>query len=196
MFLLFRGLHRLTLIAIASYEPRVLSNIATLDKRLSETRGQLINMTDMVFYFVGDLVGDIVFSVDFNMVRSGKKYFAAELLSAGFKPVGYINPIPWLFVLLTAIPGILGPWFRLVNRSQQETVRRLKVSWDPILVLRSTTSNVPCLIQVIPENPDVSDRWSGLPVQKIVDAMTDRESLDRGQQKDILDQTRALSSCR
>ena len=87
-----------------------------------------MNMTDVVFHYVADVVGDVVSSTNFNMIRSGKKHFAAELLSAGFKPVGYLNPTPWLLIFLMAIPGALGPWFRVVEWSKQEVAKRLKVS--------------------------------------------------------------------
>ena len=116
------------LVAIAEYEPRVVKHIEMLERKMSETEGQSINMTDIVFYFVADVVGDIVSSTKFDMMRSGKKHFAAELLSTGFKPVGYLNPMPWLLVFLMAFPGALGPWLRVVEWSKQEVVKRLKVS--------------------------------------------------------------------
>ena len=95
---------------------------------MSGTQGLSTDMTETVIHFVGDMIGDVVASFNFNMIQSRKKHFAAELLSAGFKPVGYLNPIPWLIVLLMAIPGILNPWSRVVDWSKQEIARRLEVS--------------------------------------------------------------------
>ena len=92
-------------------------------------------MKDIVFYFVGDLIRNIASNLNFNMVRSGKGHFAAKLISAGFIPIGYLSPIPWLIVLLMQIPGISGPWSRAVEWSRQEIVRRMKVSYYPISLL-------------------------------------------------------------
>ena len=94
---------------------------------MAEIDGQPINMTDVVFHFVADVVGNIVSGTNFDMIRTGKKHFAANMLSAGFKPVGYLNPMPWLLVFLMAMPGILTPYFRVVAWSKQEMLRRLKV---------------------------------------------------------------------
>ena len=85
-------------------------------------------MTDMVIHFVGDVIGDVVSGLKFNMVQSGKKHFAADLLSGNFKPVGFINPVPWLIVFLMAIPGALSPWLRVVDWSKREIAKRLEVS--------------------------------------------------------------------
>ena len=85
-------------------------------------------MTDTGFHFVADTIGDVVLSTDFNMVQSGKKHFAANLLSAGFKPVGYLNPVAWLLVFFMAIPGALRPYYKVVEWSKQEIAKRLKVS--------------------------------------------------------------------
>ena len=103
-----------------------------LEQVLSDTKGQPINMTDIIFFYVADVVGDIVCSTKFDQLRSGKKHFAADLLSAGFKPVGYLNPMPWLLVFLMAIPGVLGPWYRVVEWSRQEVEKRLKVSCNAV----------------------------------------------------------------
>ena len=89
------------------YEGCVAEYTEMLHQKLSEKEGQVLNMTDFVFYFVADVVGDIVSGTKFDMIRSGKRHFAADLLSSGFKPVGYLNPMPWLLVLLMALPGIL-----------------------------------------------------------------------------------------
>ena len=99
-----------------------------LEQLLCKKAGQPVNMTDIVAYFTADTVGDVVLGTDFNMIRSGKMHFAANLLSAGFKPVGYLNPMPWLIVFFMSIPGALGPWFQVVDWAKQEVARRLKVS--------------------------------------------------------------------
>ncbi|KAG8532538.1 uncharacterized protein KY384_002415 [Bacidia gigantensis] len=113
--------------AVAGYEPRILKHLDTLDQRLSSIEGHVVNATDLVFFFVADVVGDIVSGVDFAMTRTGKKHFAADLLSSGFKPVGYLNPIPWLLVFLMAVPGFLGPYQRVVKWSKKEVERRLQI---------------------------------------------------------------------
>ena len=105
-----------------------MSHIDILEQILSEIEGQPFNMTDIVFHFVSDVIGDIVCGTKFDMTRTGKKHFAANLLSARFKPVGYLNPMPWLLVFLMVIPGALRPWHRVVEWSKQEVARRLKVS--------------------------------------------------------------------
>ena len=113
--------------AVMEYEDCVVEYTEMLHQKLSEKEGQVLNMTDFVFYFVADVVGDIVSGTKFDMIRSGKRHFAADLLSSGFKPVGYLNPMPWIIVLLMALPGILGPWYRVVEWSKQEITRRLEV---------------------------------------------------------------------
>lgn len=104
-----------------------MKHIQRLEQRLFKTVDQTVNMTDIVFYHVADTVGDIVCGTNFDMIQSGKKHFAAGLLSSGFKPVGYINPVPWLIVFLMAMPGVLGPWLQVVEWAKKEVARRLSV---------------------------------------------------------------------
>ena len=111
-------------------------------------------MTDVVFYFVADVIGDIVSGTKFNMIKSGKKHFAAEMLSAGFKPVGYFNPMPWLVAFFMALPGALRPYFRVVEWSRQEIVRRLKVCLNLSMSVQHD-SDITLAFQAEPESPDV-----------------------------------------
>ena len=98
-----------------------------LTRKLAGTAGQRIDMTELFMLFAFDVTGDVVFGTRFDMVQGGKRHFAMEVVRSGWLVMGYTQPIPWFLRVVVAIPGVMRPWFRLLDWAKQEVIRRLKV---------------------------------------------------------------------
>ena len=118
--------------AINGYEPRVVRHINELERKLATGKqgrhaAVEVDVTNLFNFLIFDIMGDVSFGVEFNLVKTGKMHFAIEKMRAGMVPVGILSPVPWLFRMMTAIPGVLRPWNQLLRWCREESTRRLKV---------------------------------------------------------------------
>ena len=114
--------------AVNGYHPRVVAHLDAFECKLADQQNQAINVTDWFNFLSFDIMGDVSFGTEFNLVKTGKIHFAIGLIRAGAIPIGFLTPVPWLFRLVASIPGAMRPFFQLVRWSREEAVRRLKVS--------------------------------------------------------------------
>ncbi len=73
-----------------------------------------------------DVMGDLGFGADFHMLESGELHWAIRLLNQGMDPMGFCFP-PWLFRVLTAIPGLSAGYWKFINYCAQQLEARMKV---------------------------------------------------------------------
>lgn len=67
------------------------------------------------------------FGKPFNMLQSGKEHFAIQLLHKGQGPLAFLTPVPWMFRILTKIPGLSAGYYRFINWCEQQVDERRKV---------------------------------------------------------------------
>lgn len=118
-------------IALRQYEDRILRYSKSLAQQISNLSGKTINASEWFHYYSFDVMGDIAFGKSFDMIETGKSHFALDLLSEGMKPFGVLSPVPWIFCLLTSIPGLGGGFKRFVDWSAEQVRERKKVSLLP-----------------------------------------------------------------
>ena len=114
--------------AINGYHPRVVAHLDAFERKLADQQNQAINMTDWFNFLSFDIMGDVSFGTEFNLVETGKIHFAIKMIRAGAIPVGLMTPVPWLFRLVSSIPGAMRTFHQLIRWSKEEAVRRLQVS--------------------------------------------------------------------
>lgn len=73
-------------------------------------------------------MGDVAFGKSFDMLENGKSNQALDLLAEGMKPLGVFGVAPWIFCVLTSIPGLSAGFKTFVNWSSEQVRQRKKVS--------------------------------------------------------------------
>ena len=115
------------LLALANYEGRVVDYISRLDSKISGSLGRPLNVTNLFGFFSFDVMGDLSFGKQFNMLESEKQHIAVDTLRQGMSVLGLFTPVPWLFIILINTPGLMRRWNEMILWSTQEVDRRIKV---------------------------------------------------------------------
>lgn len=72
-------------------------------------------------------MGALAFGKSFDMLETGEKHFAIELLAIGQRPLGYLGPMPWLAILFSAIPGVSVGYHRWLDYCEKQAKDRQNV---------------------------------------------------------------------
>ncbi|KAK8029550.1 hypothetical protein PG993_010841 [Apiospora rasikravindrae] len=92
--------------ALQSYEPRVRAKADLLLTRLDENAGKPIDMTMYGMFYGFDVMSEVGFSKDFNMLNSQKEHPAIVALHNSLSILSIVGgSLPWLLGMLTRIPG-------------------------------------------------------------------------------------------
>lgn len=102
--------------ALNSYEPRVQNKVNALLEKLSAFDQKPVNVTEWMSYFAFDVMGDVIFSKEYNLMQAGDGKILANgiettltKLHDGMKMLGYFGTVPWVLRMLTQA-GISGDW--------------------------------------------------------------------------------------
>ncbi|KAF5021007.1 hypothetical protein F66182_6938 [Fusarium sp. NRRL 66182] len=101
--------------ALAVYEHRIVSKVELLLARIGEHLGKTIDMTQYAVFFGFDVMGQVGFSKDFNMLNSGSKHSAIQGLHDNMTAVGVLGTVPWMMSMLSKIPGATGTYARFTD---------------------------------------------------------------------------------
>jgi tryprostatin B 6-hydroxylase len=72
--------------SLRSYEQRVKPYADQLVRRIDLAQGKPVNVGQLFNFFGYDVMGDLAFGKDFNMLKSGDEHFAVQLLNEGMQP--------------------------------------------------------------------------------------------------------------
>lgn len=110
--------------ALRGYESRIaLYNKALID-RLGEHGGQGVNAAKWFNFYSFDVMGDLAFSKDFGMLRSGEQHFAVKLLDDALGVQGFKLPT-WIFRMLIAIPGLTEKYWRFIQYCDEQLAAKM-----------------------------------------------------------------------
>lgn len=84
-------------------------------------------------------MGDLAFGESFGMLEGADIPQEIALLRAGMKLTGRVTPVPWVFLLLESIPGLLWQYQRMVTLAARRLQRRLKVCLTRVQSYQSKT---------------------------------------------------------
>jgi hypothetical protein len=73
-------------------------------------------------------MGDLAFGSSFDMLQSGERHWALELLDEGMMPIGVFTPIPWLIPVLTRIPGAAAGYKKFIAFCAEQVDKRMEAS--------------------------------------------------------------------
>ncbi|KAL1630625.1 hypothetical protein SLS54_000496 [Diplodia seriata] len=117
--------------ALNSYEPRVQSKVSTLLEKLTDFDEKPVNVTEWVSYFSFDIMGDVIYSKEYNMLRAGNGKIQASgiettlsKLHDGMKMLGLVGTTPWILRMLSQAGvsgdyGVMQEWCRAAMREKQ-----------------------------------------------------------------------------
>jgi hypothetical protein len=72
-------------------------------------------------------MGDLAFGAPFDMLKSGEKHWALDLLDEGMMPLGVLTPIPWVIPILSRIPGAAAGYKKFLAFCADQVEKRKKV---------------------------------------------------------------------
>lgn len=114
---------------------------------IDDQQGRAVNMTQYAMFFGFDVMGDVGFSKDFQMLASGQEHPAIVGLHDNMTAVGILGIVPWLMSMLSKIPGATGSYERFTSWCGQQVKEKRHVCC-PVLAclgsqdgLRVLTSN-------------------------------------------------------
>ncbi|KKY28931.1 putative cytochrome p450 [Diplodia seriata] len=117
--------------ALNSYEPRVQSKVSTLLEKLTGFDEKPVNVTEWISYFSFDIMGDVIYSKEYNMLRAGNGKIQASgiettlsKLHDGMKMLGLVGTTPWILRMLSQAGvsgdyGVMQEWCRAAMREKQ-----------------------------------------------------------------------------
>ncbi|KAK8067295.1 hypothetical protein PG997_014042 [Apiospora hydei] len=92
--------------ALSTYESRIKNKVDSLMLRFGA--GEPVDVTQDVIFYAWDVMGDIAFSVDFQMLHTGVEHPAVDGLHWAMATAGLVTNFPWLMNMLRVIPGATG----------------------------------------------------------------------------------------
>ncbi|KIW13029.1 hypothetical protein PV08_08216 [Exophiala spinifera] len=116
--------------ALRQYEDRILRYSKELLRQISSRSGQTLNASKFFHFYSFDVMGDIAFGKSFGMLETGKSNDALNLLAEGMKPLGVLTPAPWIFCVLTSIPGLSAGFKTFVAWCAEQIQQRKKMEME------------------------------------------------------------------
>jgi len=89
-------------------------------------------------------MGEIAFGRSFDMLKNGQSHFALDLLAEGMKPLGLFGPVPWMFNILSSIPGLGAGLAVFVSWCGDQVEQRKKVGFPSFVSHGDCTSSNIC----------------------------------------------------
>ena len=113
--------------ALDGYSFPITSHSLELERQIAASNGKPLDVSQWFNYFSFDVMGDLAFGQSFDMLQSGEKHFLLPLLERGTKALGLIGSLPWLFTILTKVPGISADYWVFLRWCESQMLHRKKV---------------------------------------------------------------------
>ncbi len=72
-------------------------------------------------------MGDLAFGSSFDMLKSGERHWALDLLDEGMTPLGILTPVPWVIPILARIPGAAQGFKKFIKWCAKQVEKRTQV---------------------------------------------------------------------
>ena len=87
-----------------NYEVQVKAYADQLERLIAQSEDQPITVNQYFQWFSFDVMGQVAFSKDFNMLRSAQWHTTIKLFRDGLAMLGPLTPVPWLVCMGPDIP--------------------------------------------------------------------------------------------
>ncbi|RDW89798.1 cytochrome P450 [Aspergillus mulundensis] len=117
---------------LRGYELRIRKYRRKLLERIEEMaeKGEAVDVTKWFNLYSFDVMGDLSFGQGFESLERGEDHWAMRLLTASADAVG-LNLPAWAFILIAAIPGIMGDFWKCLDFCGERLLERSKN--DPVI---------------------------------------------------------------
>ncbi|KFA53843.1 hypothetical protein S40293_01616 [Stachybotrys chartarum IBT 40293] len=115
--------------ALRGYESRVALYNKGLISRLREANGNPTDAAKWFSYYSFDVMGDLAFGKDFDMLKSGKQHWTVALLEEALSIQALKIPT-WIFRMLVAIPGLSGKYWDFIHYCDEQLAAKIKDAKD------------------------------------------------------------------
>ncbi len=115
--------------ALRDYEERTKSYRNKLLARLFELNGQPTDVSQWLYWYSFDVMGDLAFGESFKMLDTAKNHWATTLMEAGILPLALLIPM-WLLRLGLSVPGLSRDWWLFLNFSKDRLLARMAAKPD------------------------------------------------------------------
>jgi cytochrome P450 family 628 len=115
---------------LREYEPRVEEYTQNLIQQLQRFSGEPVDASKWFNYYSFDVMGDLTFGKSFKMLDNGEKHWAIKLLNNGQRGIGVFGPVPWLFVILSQIPGVTKEFNKFIKFCEDMIEQRRAMKTD------------------------------------------------------------------
>ena len=76
-----------------------------------------------------DMMGDLAFDILFKMLEASEEHWAIKLLNEGIDLLPLMFSV-WFFEFMTAVPRLMGDWWKFIGYCAQRLDDRLRVSYS------------------------------------------------------------------
>jgi cytochrome P450 len=112
---------------LADYQVRIDMHVNELVSEIRKRDGAPWDASEWFKYFSLDVVGDIGFSESFGMLSGQGKRDVVSILEECQQGLPIMGPLPWMFPILTSLPIVSKPFYRMVDWCYERTKQRQKV---------------------------------------------------------------------
>lgn len=88
--------------------------------------GSVVTLSSQFHFFSFDVMGDLSFGKSFNILSTGKKHFAIQLMDNGITFLGLFTPTPWLARIGFSIPGVATGQKKIFVQSDKQIQEQLE----------------------------------------------------------------------
>ncbi|KAF1950067.1 cytochrome P450 [Byssothecium circinans] len=111
---------------LADYQVRIATHVNELVSEIYKRDGAPWDASEWFKYFSLDVVGDVAFSESFGMLSGGRNREAVSILEECQHGLPIMGPLPWMFPILTSLPLVSKPFYRMVGWCYERTKQRQK----------------------------------------------------------------------
>ncbi|KAL8687375.1 MAG: hypothetical protein Q9218_006436, partial [Villophora microphyllina] len=112
--------------ALHDYEPQILACANQLEDLIAQRNAQPIIVNSHFHWFSFDVLGQVAFSTDFNMLH-GQNTSVTKLLRGAMRMVGPLTPVPWLMCFGS---GTLMSDFKRLRKVDQQDISKYLIDWS------------------------------------------------------------------
>jgi len=116
--------------ALKNHEKVVNKYVELLLGNITRSGSRPVNATQILSFFGFDVMGEAAFGEGFGMLETNKEHPVVKIMKKGIIIIGRLTPVPWLVVLLSALPAGTRDFARLEAYSQEKVLKRIEVGTD------------------------------------------------------------------
>ena len=109
------------------YDGRLQELARELESKIAKSDGGAIDVSSLFYFYAFDAMGSISYGWSFDLMKNGAQSSAVKMLREGLSTVGFLIPVPWLFMTIIRLPYLSRKWRRMLSWAAHQVDQRMKV---------------------------------------------------------------------